>query len=240
MNKLIAFADYLILKIQAWPAAVSEGLYITPLETLFLYALLCLFAIYFINAQKKYLRLGILVLFIFCISIGIRKYNNSQHTLIVLNSVNSAFSLNYIEGKKNVLICDSVISGSAMKLKSHFQGFWNQNGVSDIILKHPKEIYESISCRLDNNYLITATHSIYFADENTIIPIAKIINIDYLVLCRKSKISLQRLSEHFNFKHLVFDGSLKPWRKTRYISEAETLQLKYHDLPTDGALIIHE
>ncbi len=238
INKLIAFADFLIFKIQSLPFAVTEGLYITKAEAFLLYLFMALAALYFMEARKIYLRLAALVFLLFVLNSGLRKYNNSNQSLAVLNSIKGSFSLNIIEGESNQLFCDSNASDAGIKIKSHFKGFWNARGVSNAYIENAKMHYQSARIKFSDRYLLTPSASFYFINGDTRLSQSAQASVDYIVLGKKAEIGLEELAYHFKFRRLVFDGAMKERRKNKYIQEAQRLHLNYYDLVNEGAILV--
>ncbi len=238
ITQLIAFADAIIFKIQALPFAVTEHLYLNQMETTILYLIMISASVYFVNAQKLYLKAAMVLLFILFVNIGIKKYQHGIQQVVVLNSIVGSLSINIIDRKNNYLFCDSTISGNSANFRTHFKGLWNRYGVAPAKIENTFANYQSSQLMLTPHYLITPSTTIYFADENASFDTIEKVTIDDLVICRKCKISLRELQNHFNFKRVVFDGSLNRWRKNKYIEEANQLQLVYYDLLTEGAITI--
>ncbi len=238
INKLIFLADYLIFKIQAFPFAVTERLYINKPETAFLYIIIIIISIYFANANKNYLKIAIVFTIVLILNFSLRKYYNDRQQQVVLNSISGSFSLNIINGRSNELFCDSNLSGSQIKLRTHFKGFWNSCGLTTPRIENITQAYQARELFFNSSYLITPHASFYFVDENTSLANKFKVTTDYVVLCRNCKISLKVLKRHFHYKYLVFDGSLKSGRKNKYIIEAIQLHENYYDLLTNGAIII--
>ncbi len=240
INKLIAFADAIIFKIQALPLAVTEQLYITKTETLALYLILVMTAIYFANANKNYLKIAFVLLLMLSANFGIKKYAHAHQHWVVLNAIKGSFSLNIIDGTNNILFCDTALSNTNTKIKTHFKGFWNRCGVKPGKVENSNFTYQSSNILFERNYVLTPHTSLYMIDENTTFHSLEKIAIEYLVIGRKNKFSLDAISQHFNYRFLVFDGSIKPWRKKKYIEEAHQLNISYYDLLREGAIVIAE
>ncbi len=238
INKMILFADTIILKIQALPFAVTEGLYITMPETVFWYVFIALLLVFIETGRTRYIKFafyGFLGMFIF---LGVKKYQQQQQSFAVLNAVAGSFSLNLIEGNESVLICDSIASNSTQKIKNTFQGFWNAKGVEKLTFLNARDRLVSNHFICDSTRLITKSSTVFFVDEKTNLELSSSVKLTHLVLRNNCDVSLSALMEHYNFDLLVFDGSLKFWNKKKYKLEVKKLQLRSHDVIEDGALFI--
>ena len=60
---------------------------------------------------------------------------------------------------------------------------------------------------------------------------------DWVLLCRKPRTGLEKLSEVFLFDSLLMDGSMPPWEKEKWVSACRKKGLGFHDLSENGAYI---
>jgi competence protein ComEC len=238
INKLIALADFLIFKIQALPFAVTEGIYFTMAEAVLLAAIILLLSVYFIHARKFYFFASLLLGLGLVISSSLRRAENSVQHMAILYSIPGNFALNIFEGKTNRLFCDSMLQANPAKIKTRLKGFWNSRGTSPAKVSGASGSYRSPNFILTRDYFVSPQYIAYFIDGSTQLPGNGVLEVDQLVLRHGCHIPLALLKRHFEFSMLVLDGSLRPWIKEKYKSEALTMNIKCHDLRTDGALML--
>src|SRR5258705_6057332 len=62
--------------------------------------------------------------------------------------------------------------------------------------------------------------------------------IDALIISKNPKIYLPRLSNAFNIKQVVFDGSVPFWKLSSWKKDCDSLHIPYYDVNEKGAFVM--
>ena len=63
--------------------------------------------------------------------------------------------------------------------------------------------------------------------------------IDLLIVSKKPRLSISRLTNSFTIKHVVFDGSVPVWRLKYWKKDCDSLHIPYHDVSEKGAFVMN-
>ncbi len=132
MSKMIWLLNYSIRFIEGQSFAVAREIHINTFEMLLLFLLVISLATFLIIKVRSYLYLAISLIVLLLFSTTIRHFNNQFQRKIVAYSINKSTAIDFIDGKKGVLITDSTLVNDGSNFGYHIQ---NNRIISGIHLK---------------------------------------------------------------------------------------------------------
>ncbi len=97
---------------------------------------------------------------------------------------------------------------------------------STAIVQHPNCIYSA------NKKIILVNRGFTIPKGHT--PIAA----HTLIVCQNAPVTIPQLRAAFTFDQLIFDGSNSLWKISKWKKDCDSLHLRHHCTPTDGAAVI--
>jgi competence protein ComEC len=67
---------------------------------------------------------------------------------------------------------------------------------------------------------------------------ARCLPVDILILCHNPKMPLSRLHTLFGCRQLVFDASNSLWKIEKWKKDCDSLHLRFHSVPHQGAFVM--
>lgn len=125
---LIHFTNQIVVWVEHIPMAYVNGIQISILQTLLLYAILICLTVFLFTTYKSWLFLGLCLLIS---AIGISSYQRIQHQqqqLLVVHRIQHATAVQIVIGNHGILLLDSALAGNENKRRFHLQQFiWQQH-----------------------------------------------------------------------------------------------------------------
>jgi competence protein ComEC len=220
MNSFIERTDRL-------PFAVTDGIQITILQSLFIYAALILASIWLIRKQKQMLFWAgaTFVCYLSLRGIDIIKINQQQK--IIVYNVPQHTAIDVVEGNKYTFIGDSILLQDGFLRNFHLRP-------SRIVNRMDAGLLNSVSVK--DNLITSASKKILIIDEplpyNNDGPKEK---ADVLVITKNPGLYINQLIKHYDFNLLVFDASNPLWKIRLWKKDCDSLHLRHHSIPEQGA-----
>ncbi len=250
MAFLVGLLNKTVFFIEDLPGAVSENLYITPVQILILYLIILFGAIMILNG-KRHFAWAVMVLLILFLSIGIIRDIKSveQNKFLVYNLKNQT-AINCIVGNDNVLFTD-VPEENNKVLDKRLSDYWLTEGLKkekivDLNKTGSRYMFTSMFS-IDNPHVFMKDLYIGFKDLRVLIirderynnvSCQDPIDLDYLILSSDADVDISSLNSLFRFKKLIFDSSF-PWYKKEDIkNELTKHNIPVHDVVENGAFIV--
>ena len=92
---------------------------------------------------------------------------------------------------------------------------------------------------LYKNHLQFFDRKIAFVDDLPKVSTKDKIRVNYILLRKKSKETMARLEQFYEFDKIILDGALSTHRIIDLKKECQAKNILYHDINQDGALIIN-
>ena len=172
---------------------------------------------------------SLLVFFIF------RSYSfiaaDRQQKIIVYNvpqrrAIDFVNSRNYLFYGDADLLADDFAQNFHLKPSRILNRISSSPSINDLV------IYDKYTSYKDRRILLAdTTLSFSKADEKY--------DIDLLVISNPPKLYISRLSEVFNIRQVVFDGSVPFWKLSYWKKDCDSLHIPYHDVNEKGAFVMN-
>lgn len=234
--------------IQYLPFSTIEGLVITDLQFWFLYVGMISTVLFFIFNQFKYLQVSLVMMLCITGLSAWHQFQSLQQKELVVYHISKETGIEFIAGKKSYLI------GNEDVLKEKGSDLFQYNIA-------PHQLMSSISSLQFLNFNESTPPSpsiikqlifdapfvqfydkkILLLDDKTALPsdLKENIRVDYLILTRNPRISLQKALDWLDAKQIIFDVSNSYWQVNRWKSECELHGLNCHDVREKGAFVVN-
>ncbi len=230
LSKGIWMMNSFIENINNIPFAVWNNLQITALQTWLFYGLIIGGCIWL---ARKYsiaflVSLACLTTLIALISVDIIKRNNQQK--LIIYNIPKYSAIDIVQGKHYHFIGDSIL------LKDGF--------LKNFHLKPARILYRCSSPINQNNLSksgiinVDTTSLMIIDDSFHCNQLKNKIPVDIIVLSKNLKIHVNELQNEFIFKQLIFDSSNSPWKIERWKKDCDSLHLRFHSVPDQGAFVM--
>ncbi len=237
MSKMIWMLNYSIKFIEAQPFAVLRGIHINSIEMLLLFLVVISLSAFLFIKVRSYLYVAISLTLVILFSTTIRHFNNQFQRKIVAYNINKSTAIDFIEGKKGVLITDSTLVNDGSKFGYHIQ---NNRIISGI---HPKEGIVSKYQDLRMKHLFKQGNTIRFYNKSlvlidpnfTFFPTQSKLKIDFLLLSHDPDITISELATTFDFDLIIIDNSNSFWKTKQWTKECEQSGIQFYSMRNNGA-----
>jgi len=226
------------------PYSVSTDIYITPLQVFIMYAIIISIFTFFVYNRKQLLYLFLTSILIFVSINLINKIINTKNKEFIVYNTRKDLILNIIDGKNNIIISDTSVFSDGKVIKFSIKPYWITRQV-----KNPQKInidsafgniFQNKNCFLKNSFFQVENKRFILLNNTNILKnqTDKKIALDYVILSQNVYLDIAELSNFFEYKTIVFDGSNKSWRILKWKEQCKELNINYFDITTQGAFFV--
>ncbi|GAB3830550.1 ComEC/Rec2 family competence protein [Pontibacter rugosus] len=229
------------LWVQGWPQALINGIDITLLQVLLLYALLFAFILFLAFNKLRYLSIAVGVVAILAVQEIVEAQQQQNQKQLLIYSVRGSTGIGLVQGQQAVLLADSALLYNYSNFTFNVQPHLWQVGVQE-----PK-----ISSLMGDSLGLTSL--IILPDSNQLLvwqgqrwlilshpPKLKPkpgFAVDYLLLRQNVRVKPEELQE-YRFDKIILDASSAPWYRKRLHQQLDTLGIAYYDVADSGAFVV--
>jgi competence protein ComEC len=249
MAFLVGILNKLVFFIESIPGAVSQHLYITPVQMLILYLVILFGSIMLMKGKRQYAWAVLTLLMVF-VSIGIiRDIKSVEQNKLLVYNLNNHTAINCVVGKDNVLFTD--VTGENSKiLDKRLSNYWLSEGLEkekivDLNKTGSRYMFTSMFS-IDNPHVFMKDLYIGFKGIRMLIirddRYKYMINqnpmeLDYLVLSSGADVDAETLHALFTFETLILDSSYPFYKKGKIKNAMDKHNISVHDVVENGAFI---
>lgn len=224
MNDFIAF-------IEGIPFAVSDNISVSVVQTGLLYAFIMVVAIWLMMKKRQMSLYAILFLIAitFCRMQDII-LKQRQHRLIVYNTPGYS-AVDFISGRNCRFAGDKALLDDLFLYRFHLR---------PSRFLHRVEATDGLeSLRAAGSFFYFNNRSVLLLDSlpNRMPPL-KPVDVDVIILSKNVNAGIGRLQQLFRCRQYVFDASAPAWKIRQWKNECDSLHLRRHSVPDDGAFIL--
>ncbi len=241
VSKMIWLMNYGVSWIESLPYSIIKGLYINEIQ--FVILLLILLSILFCVELRSKKMLFLMMVMLCCfllVNISRLMKQHNQKEMIVY-SINNMTVIDFIEGRSHVLIADSTFFNDKSVFSYNIENFLIKRGA----FNDGKSFF--LNDDFDENFVKKRKNVVTFNDKliglsdgsnfyreklNYRIP------LDYILLYGRKQQTLKSLLNVYSFDNLIIDVSVPNYLASKLIEEAESLDIKYHNIKEDGAYFL--
>ena len=228
---LIRCMNAFILHINRIPFSVWDGLYISIIQLLILFAVITFLSFWIFSKKPTHLITALSFVLVFFI---LRDFDfmrhKSQQKLIVYN-VPRQTAVDIISGNHYRFMGDSIVISNAVLRNFNLKPARIKNRVSTS---------ETIMLPAVANYILDINSAkVLLLDDNryTGKP-AKKIKLDVLILSHSANQTPAELNDLFDCRYIIADGSIPLWKAAKWKKEFEQLHLRFYSVAHSGAFTL--
>ncbi len=232
LNQVVDFVQYL-------PWHVMENIFFSSAMVISIYFAITL--AYFMLFEKKIRALIPLLLFLITISsLSLHRSINiqTQKRLIIYHIKRNSL-IEFISGDKQIMISDSNTINNPSNINYQIKNSRSNWGIAQNLLMADINASDYISgINITGNYILFDSLKIFITNNLPKISLYDTISVDILVISGKSGKEISTLIKNISFEKLVIDNNIPPWERKRIIQLCEENNYPFHNVNTDGALVV--
>ncbi len=238
LTNIISFQNYLIHAIQDLPFSTLSGFWVSQFEVVLFYGMVLGIAMLLMTYKFKWIMCAACcLLFISCVQLH-TKYQQNHQQKIVIYSISNNSVIDFIDGQTTFNLGGDSLSENqrAYTLQNHR---WSTGTKEVITIK--KNNFEA-------NNLLKRGHLLQFKNKRIVLinqhfpkntSVKKKFTCDYLILQNNANITLTQLTNLYNFREVIFDGSNTNWFIKKWKLICEDSNIRYRDIKNGGAYEIN-
>ena len=223
--------DRFIQQMDALPFAVSDGIKLTVVQALLLYFVIIGAVIWLQQKSTKALIASLIALFIFFFTQSLDILQHRQQQKLIVYNISQHSAIDIAEGNEANFIGDTEVLDNNFLRNFHLK----PARVQYLIKLGEKSITTKAQ-----NYFIQSNHTkIFFVNKalNELESKNQII-VDIIIISKNPPVYISRLQKSFHFKQLVFDSSNPLWKIEQWKKDCDSLHLRFHSVPEQGAFVM--
>ena len=252
VSYIIKGLNYSVEFIEGLPFSISNDIYISLSQTFLIYFVMIISAVFIINRLAKTFFVFLFSIILLLVSLNFTEFTNSNQQKVFVYNIKGVSAYNFIDGKDNIFISDFKESIEHKNLMFFIKNNWLEKGVENekiIELKKlsPQYLFSNL-LTIDNKNLFIKNKIInYYNNSFAIIDdkyysnytTEKKLSIDYIILAQNANISIERISNVFNFKEIIIDSSNSKWKSDNWLAECNDLNIKAFSVIDNGAFALN-
>ena len=192
------------------------------------------------------LKYTLLFMILFGISFLFNNYEIVKQRRIVVYNVKKASAYDFIDGRQNYFVADTNLIDDQSNRSFNIQNNWIKSGLRhpEMIKKdsefHHKDINSGSPVFYKrNNFIQFYNKRIVIINEAfDVLSCSQKTTVDFIILSENAKVTIEDLSEVFDFELIIMDSSNSFWKLNKWVSECEKLGLTYYSVQKSGAFVI--
>lgn len=244
LHQIILWLNMLISRINDIPFSLVTGLYVSILDTLWIYLIFVLFTASLAVRESRYLLACFALLILWVGKEGVEKWQFRQERELVLYSIRGETAINYIRGQEALLLAEPGLAEDEHRLKFHMQRYLWSRGIAGDALQPvsmaggTSQLQPETSVQVRPPFYRVGGKDLVIVQEPLPEPPPQPLQVDYVLIRNGPWLDFELLTQHFAFQRLFFDPTNPPWKREAWRKECEELGLEYHDLAEEGAVRI--
>jgi competence protein ComEC len=229
IEALIHLLNSFIRYMAQFPFAVTDDIRLSGLETglLYLFIICCCYGL--LHGRRSTLRWSIgLLSAILLLQTGSLVQSRLQKRLVVYN-IPRQTAVEFIHGRRSYFTGEEGLLQNKALQQNSLQPAHRLWGIvqTTLLLHQPITIVSYAGKRV-----AIVGEQPFMADSSDGLP------VDILILCHNSKMPLSRLHTLFGCRQVVFDASNSLWKIEKWKKDCDSLHLRFHSVPHQGAFVM--
>jgi competence protein ComEC len=247
---IVKSMNFVSISIESLPFAVSENIYLSGFQLIFLYLFIISICIFFFSSKKyKHLMIAMGSIIIFSATGLVRQFTNKDQQLFIVYNINKVSAVNIIDGRDNILFAN-LDSVSNDQISFSAKNNWLKKGLEQekyINLSVGKESLLSSVSTIDNRavffkkkFIGFENLKVFIADENfypNLYDYQNQTNVDFIILSNNSPAHLIDLDKAFVYKEIIIDSSNDNYIIDNWLLENDSVCLNIYNVKENGAFV---
>lgn len=245
----IQFLNWAVIQIDQLPYSLTQNIRFSVTDTWLVY--LTIIGLILLIAYRKfnYFLLSSCCTILFLTTISWRNYEDLKQHLLTIYNIPQNTTLNFIDGRDNILVSDIKLVQNRSKMLFHVQNNWINKGVDNekvVPLSHLNKKHQlSNIYRVDNPNLFTKRNYFQFYDYKIAVIDNRFkvnttqnkLSLDAILISKNPQLSISELLQTFDVKEIIIDASNSKYTVNKLKEEALLLNIKCYDVSTEGAFV---
>lgn len=225
MNSFIHWVDRI-------PFSVTNNISISIIQTALLYTIIIFLSIWLMHKKTSMLKYALGVLIVFTTIRVVEHIQQQQRNTMVVYNTPKYRAIDFVQGTDYYFLGDDTC-----RVNGFFKNFHLN---PSRIMYRAKEAVTLPGLWNSPPYLFFQNKTIVLLDSATKInAVSKPVNVDIVLLSQNVKYPLTLIRQAFNGDLYIFDGSNTSWKIRQWKSECDSLHLRRHSVPDDGAFVLN-
>ncbi|GHA78112.1 ComEC/Rec2 family competence protein [Pontibacter akesuensis] len=229
------------LWVQRWPQALVNGIDITLLQAVLLYALLLAFILFLAIKKLRYLSIAVGLVAILVVQEITEAQRQQRQKQLVVYSVRGSTGVGLVQGQQAVLLADSALRHNKSNYTFNVQPHLWQLGVQQANIVSFVDAAPGTAPLVtlpDSNQLLVwqGKRWLILSRPPKLHPKAGF-EVDYLLLRQNIRVWPEQLQAYKAGK-VILDASNATWYRKRLHQQLDTLGISYFDVADSGAFVV--
>jgi len=226
---LILGLDGFIEHINNLSFALWDNIYADITQTLLFYGFILAVCYWLLRKASKGFMVSLLFAAALVMYTGIRYININHTQKMVVYNVPHQTAIDIMQGSNYRFIGDSTLLGNSKLQRYNLKPCRIINGVSAAADTSFHPNIKNTCIAVNHTRVLLLDNTFSFGDTAQKIP------VDVIILSKNPKFSIYTIQQAFTFKQLVFDSSNPMWKIRRWKKDCDSLHLRFHSVPEQGA-----
>ncbi len=221
--------------IEDLPGSVISQIFLSPLGVTLIFLILITFIVFLMRKEKVWLYFSLISLAGLSVLSAVRNYHLMTNELIVFHKMKGHTLISLVDGRKHMIVTDSIISANNYKCEYQIKGFSRLYGLRKPVFRNLQESDSKYSVPDFFNY---KGRRIVIISGNCLLPDSTYgFKADYVLLRNNPKVNADQLNQCFPGTRILLDCTCYKGYKSK-ICESETAKkITWKDLE-DGAVVV--
>lgn len=230
-NDSVSFIEHI-------PGAVLSSIYFERWQMLLLFVAFMLLFVFTLYRKPRLILLS-LTLMVAVISGSAFNKVKDKSPLLVVYAMRGGTAILMSSGERSYCLCDSVRDGYSYKFMDQSLLKWGRSASGEVRFFGFKDSMREVDCKYSSGWCSFMGGTVYISSE----PIVKKrtadppIDVDYLIVCRKTRGKPEELLKYLHPKIVVVDGSASKYLVARWESQCLRLGIPFYSVSKKGAFI---
>ena len=221
MNRFIQQMDVL-------PFALTDGIKLSVAQAILLYVFIFAFVIWLLQKSAKALLVSLATLAVFFATKSADMIQHRQQQKLIVYNIPQHSAIDLAEGNHAHFIGDTDVLNNPFLHNFHLKPARIQYRINPTKNK-PVSFIQDHFIQSAHTKIILLSKALPHVKGKEKIP------ADVIILSKNPPVYISRLQEVFQFKQIVFDSSNPLWKIERWKKDCDSLHLRFHSVPEQGA-----
>ncbi|WPV00935.1 ComEC/Rec2 family competence protein [Mucilaginibacter sp. cycad4] len=236
LEKTILLMNYVLASVEQLPFASISKIWLTATEYLLLYAIIiCVF--YFLYDRKAWLlRAGIALVFIFAVSISIKRYRSYSTNSIAFLNLRKNTGIVFKSSNHAIILTN--LADTDKNYNYSIRPYLDSCKISDAILYKPDQEIRSAFLKKQGDFIQFRDQSVAIINKSFIDTLSNIkLKTDYLYITENPKISLAIINKNHEYHTIIIDATNAPKTVQLIVDQARAQHVNYVALKRNKSFI---
>lgn len=240
-GNILSFCTDAMNEVAGWiyrlPGSLYTDLWISPLMLGLLYLVLVNVILGMISKQFRWVLTGLLFFCLISFKHALYQWSVTTQKGIVIYHIPGQTALDFFEKDRVISLCSPNIN--VKKLAYAAENFRVSKNIKEVIqiptldtvVQQNNWWYAKGFIKFHHIRMAILSHPI----ENGL---TKKLKVNYLLIRSNPRVSISQVLQVFEFEQVIFDKSNSSYRVKNWIRECKHLNIPYHDMQAQGALVV--